>query len=52
MATDGALVDLSRVVQQQHEIAQKANKPCNGIVYVHKRDDCGYLASRISKVSS
>lgn len=52
MRPDGALVDLAQVVQKQHELAQKANEPCSGIIYVHKRDDCAYLAARLSKVSS
>ena len=50
MATDGAFIDLTKVVQKQHEIADKAKQPCSGIVYVHKREDCAYLAARISKV--
>lgn len=45
-------MDLSKVVKQQHEIADKANAPCNGIVYVFRREDCAILASRITKVIS
>ena len=44
-------MDLTKVVKQQHEIANKANEPCNGIVYVFRRQDCAFLASRISKVT-
>jgi len=50
-STDGALMDLTKVVKQQHEIANKANEPCNGIVYVFRRQDCAYLASRIAKMT-
>eukprot|EP00804_Cyclotella_cryptica_P009237 CCRYP_016747-RD/>CCRYP_016747-RD protein AED:0.42 eAED:0.42 QI:0/0.5/0.66/1/0.5/0.33/3/519/100 len=49
-ATEGALIDLTKVIQKQHDIASKKNEPCSGIVYVHKREDCVSLAARISKV--
>ena len=49
-AIEGALIDLTKVIQKQHEIAEKEKEPCSGIVYVHKREDCVSLAARISKV--
>ncbi|KAL7488025.1 hypothetical protein ACHAW6_013614 [Cyclotella cf. meneghiniana] len=48
-AVEGALLDLTKVIQKQHEIAGKEKEPCSGIVYVHKREDCVSLAARISK---
>ncbi|KAL3784125.1 hypothetical protein HJC23_005783 [Cyclotella cryptica] len=50
-ATEGALIDLTKVIQKQHDIASKKNEPCSGIVYVHKREDCVSLAARISKMT-
>ena len=39
------------VVKKQHEIAKKADQPCSGIIYVHKREDCQSLATQISKAT-
>jgi len=47
----GAMADLVAVVKKQHSIAKKANRPCSGICYVHKRDDCQSLTLQIAKVS-
>ena len=51
-STDGAFLDMIKVIQNQHSIAAETNASCAGIVYVHKRDDCVMLASRISKVTN
>ncbi|KAL3757044.1 hypothetical protein ACHAWU_002883 [Discostella pseudostelligera] len=45
----GAILDLVAVVKEQHDIERKNNRPCSGIVYVHKREDCQSLAMMISK---
>ncbi|KAL7537949.1 hypothetical protein ACHAXR_009126, partial [Thalassiosira sp. AJA248-18] len=46
---EGAIADLVAVVKKQHEIANKTNQPCSGIIYVHKRDDCSSLSAQIRK---
>mmetsp|Transcript_2221 Transcript_2221/g.4217 ORF Transcript_2221/g.4217 Transcript_2221/m.4217 type:complete len:988 (-) Transcript_2221:221-3184(-) len=47
----GAMADVVAVVKKQHEIANKADQPCSGIIYVHKREDCQSLATQISKAT-
>ena len=37
------------LVKEQHENAE--HRPCSGIVYVHKREDCRVLAGHISKAT-
>ena len=41
---------MTKVILNQHNVTNRANEPCAGIVYVHKREDCVMLAARISKV--
>ena len=45
----GAINDLIKEVKTQHITAEKANQPCAGIIYVHKREDCKSLATQIYK---
>ncbi|KAL7551933.1 hypothetical protein ACHAWF_015156 [Thalassiosira exigua] len=47
----GAVQDMLSIIKLQHEIAKKANQPCSGIVYVHKREDCQSLATQIFKAT-
>jgi len=47
----GAMKDLVAVVKEHHEKAKKANEPCSGIIYVHKREDCTALATQITKAT-
>ena len=45
----GDINDLIKEVKTQHITAEKANQPCAGIIYVHKREDCQSLATQIYK---
>ena len=44
---DGAIGDLVEFVKRQHQ----RQKPCSGIIYVHKRDDTVELASMLRKAT-
>ena len=47
----GALIDLVTFVKEQHNTASSNGRPCSGIIYVHKREDCQGLASHIAKTT-
>ena len=47
--TQGAINNLIKEVKKRHITAEKAKQPCNGIIYVHKREDCQSLATQICK---
>lgn len=49
MNVNGAMVDLVDLVKEQHAVAAKDSRPCSGIIYVHKRQDCEALAKEITK---
>lgn len=49
MSVNGAMGNLVELVREQHAAAAKDCRPCSGIIYVHKRQDCEALAKEITK---
>jgi len=49
MSVNGAMGDLVDLVQQQYTAAAAESRPCSGIIYVHKRQDCDTLAKELTK---
>jgi superfamily II DNA helicase RecQ len=47
----GAILNLVTFVKKQHDAASLNGEPCSGIIYVHKREDCQGVASRIAKAT-
>jgi RecQ family ATP-dependent DNA helicase len=49
MGDDAAMKDLIHVIKKEHELCRKDNRPCSGIIYVHKRNDTELLTLKIKE---
>jgi ATP-dependent DNA helicase RecQ len=45
----GALLDVAKFISKQHRRAKQSNRPCSGLVYVHKQTDTAFLSREIQQ---
>ena len=49
MSEDVAMKNLIQVILKEHENCRRDNRPCSGIIYVHKRNDTELLTLKIQE---